>query len=241
LLGHEVRWRLVSMLAHGDYQVHELVRMLDKPTNLVSYHLTKLRRATIVTERRSSADARDVYYSLDLERLQTMFHAVGQELHPAIGVGGNAAAAPAPAPERPIRLLFLCSHNSARSQMAEAITRHLGGKRVEVVSAGLEPTTIHPDAIRAMAHCGIEMRGQRSKHLQEYADEVFDYIITVCDRVRETCPVFPGDPDVRHWSFADPAGVDDDVKRRDAFIQTATQLTTRVRFLLTLMAREHHG
>lgn len=103
------------------------------------------------------------------------------------------------------RVLFICTHNSARSQMAEGLLRHLGGKRFEVFSAGTEATRVRPLAIRAMAEVGIDISGQQSKTLDRYLDEPFDDVITVCDTAAEACPVFPGATRRRHWSFEDPS------------------------------------
>ncbi len=103
------------------------------------------------------------------------------------------------------RVLFLCTHNSARSQMAEALLRHHGGDRVEVFSAGTEPGRVHPLAVRAMAESGIDISDARSKSLDQFTGQDFDYVITVCDAANESCPVFPGDPTRIHWSFEDPS------------------------------------
>ena len=103
------------------------------------------------------------------------------------------------------RVLFICTHNSARSQMAEGLLRHLGGARFEAFSAGTEATHVRPLAIKAMAELGIDISGQTSKTLQRYLHEPFDEVITVCDTAAETCPVFPGAVHRRHWSFPDPS------------------------------------
>lgn len=103
------------------------------------------------------------------------------------------------------RVLFICTHNSARSQMAEGLLRHLGGERIEAFSAGTEATHVRPLAIKAMAELGIDISGQTSKSLQRYLHEPFDEVITVCDTAAETCPVFPGAAHRRHWSFPDPS------------------------------------
>lgn len=104
-------------------------------------------------------------------------------------------------------VLILCTGNSARSQMAEGLLRHLAGERVEVFSAGSKPSQVNPYAVRAMAARGIDISGQRSKHLGEFLNQPFDYVITVCDQAAETCPIFPGKAQRIHWSFADPAAV----------------------------------
>ena len=103
------------------------------------------------------------------------------------------------------RVLFICTHNSARSQMAEGLLRQLGSDRFEVFSAGTEATFVRPLAIKAMAELGIDISKQQSKKLDRYLDEPFDDVITVCDTAAETCPIFPGAAHRRHWSFEDPS------------------------------------
>jgi arsenate reductase len=103
------------------------------------------------------------------------------------------------------RVLFLCTHNSARSQMAEGLLRHLAGDRCEAYSAGTEATRVRPLAIRAMAELGIDISAQESKSLDRYLGEPFDAVITVCDEANEACPVFPGAKARLHWSFPDPS------------------------------------
>jgi arsenate reductase len=102
-------------------------------------------------------------------------------------------------------VLFLCTHNSARSQMAEGLLRHLAGDRFEAYSAGTEATVVRPLAIRAMAELGIDISGQHSKTLDRYLGEPFDAVITVCDQANEACPVFFGAKTRMHWSFPDPS------------------------------------
>jgi arsenate reductase (thioredoxin) len=106
--------------------------------------------------------------------------------------------------EKP-KVLFLCTHNSARSQMAEGLLRHLAGNHFEVMSAGTEATHVRPLAIRAMDELGIDISGQESKTLDRYLGDTFDYVVTVCDDATEACPVFPGAKRRLHWSFEDPA------------------------------------
>ncbi len=103
------------------------------------------------------------------------------------------------------RVLFLCTHNSARSQMAEGLLRRLGGERFEVASAGTEATRVRPLAIRAMAELGIDISGHESKTLDRYLEQPLDLVVTVCDEVNETCPVFPGATLRLHWSVPDPS------------------------------------
>jgi arsenate reductase len=112
------------------------------------------------------------------------------------------------------RVLLLCTGNSARSQMAEGALRHESGERFEVYSAGIEPSFVRPQAIAAMQELGIDISGQRSKSVDEFTGQPFDYVITVCDNANESCPVFPGATTRIHWSFDDPAaarGTDEEI------------------------------
>jgi len=137
------------------------------------------------------------------------------------------------------RVLFLCTHNAARSQMAEGIMRHLSRGTVDVDSAGTAPSYLHPLAVDVVRRLfDTDISGQRSKHLDEFVGQHFDYVITVCDRARETCPVFPGDPERIHWSFDDPAAVSgSEDERYRAFRKVATELATRIRLLLPIIER----
>lgn len=103
------------------------------------------------------------------------------------------------------RVLFLCTANSARSQMAEGLLRALAGDRFEVVSAGVEPGSLHPLAVKAMAEMGIDISTQMAKSVDRFLGQEFDYVITVCDAAAERCPVFPGRARRLHWSIEDPA------------------------------------
>ena len=105
------------------------------------------------------------------------------------------------------RVLFLCTHNSARSQMAEGLLGHLAGNRFEPFSAGTEATHVRPEAIEAMRELGVDISGQVSETLDRYLGEPFDYVVTVCDDANEACPVFPGAKERLHWSLPDPSAV----------------------------------
>jgi protein-tyrosine-phosphatase/DNA-binding transcriptional ArsR family regulator len=238
LTGHPVRWQLLSELARSDRQVRELTALVGQRQSLTSYHLGQLRGAGLVTMRRSSADKRDTYYSLDLAVCRTLLAEAGAALHPGLRLVPPAFTAQADGPGRrpgrpPVRVLFLCTGNSSRSQMAEAILERLGGARVGAASAGSHPKPLHPNTVRVMRERGIDISGRRSKHLNEFIEQRFDHVISLCDRVREVRPDFPGPPAVAHWSIPDPAaGQAADEHGYPAFVRTADELNTRIQFLL---------
>jgi len=228
-------------LARSDYRVQELVAFLQLPQNLLSYHLRQLRTGNLVTERKSNADERSVYYSLDLEQFRALYLQAGEQIHPALAGTLVPLEAEYTRPQTPLHVLFLCTENSARSQMAEALLRHLSHGTIEAFSAGSYPAKqVHPLAMQAMENIGLDMSRAHPKHFDQFQGQHFAAIVTVCDRVREVCPVFPDDPERIHWSFPDPALVEGSEETRfHAFEQTALQLTTRIRLLITLLEREH--
>jgi arsenate reductase (thioredoxin) len=127
------------------------------------------------------------------------------------------------------RVLFLCTHNSARSQMAEGLLRQFGGDRFEVFSAGTEATMVRPLAIRAMQELGIDISGQQSKTLERYLDQSFDKVITVCDQANEACPVFFGARERLHWSFADPSqSMGTEVEQLAVYRQVRDSIRSRI-------------
>jgi ArsR family transcriptional regulator, arsenate/arsenite/antimonite-responsive transcriptional repressor / arsenate reductase (thioredoxin) len=237
LAGHPLRWRLLGELARSDRMVHELTGLVGEQQNLVSYHLGKLRDARLVSARRSSADRRDAYYTVDLPRVGRLLAATGTALHPGLRLTAAPPAGALPA-TAPVRVLFLCTGNSARSQIAEALARERSGGLVEAHSAGSHPKPLHPNAVRVMRDVyGIDLGGQRPKHLGVYARRRFDRVISLCDRVREVCPEFPGRPETIHWSIPDPAAVPgDDEASYPAFQETAAELEIRIGFLLAAVA-----
>jgi protein-tyrosine-phosphatase/DNA-binding transcriptional ArsR family regulator len=263
LFADETRWLIVRMLALSDLRAGEIGAALHLPSNALSYHLKRLRTAGVLRDRHSSGDARDVYYHLDVARLQGLYAAAGDALYPGIlrlftpamsadGGGGGSdrlldgsttdtLGEPSDAPtssrttlSRPLRVLFLCAHNSARSQMAEALMRSMGGDQVVVYSAGSAPTEVDPEALATLYEVGIDTSGLYAKPLEQFVGEQFDYIITVCDRVRDVCPAFARDPAQAHWSIADPVEIEDPEQRVKAFQNTLTELQTRIRYLLLL-------
>jgi protein-tyrosine-phosphatase len=226
----------LSELARSDRRVGELCALAGRRQSLVSYHLRRLRDGGLVSMRRSAADGRDTYYVLDLARCGELLSSTGVSLHPGLAsspgphVVGEADAARA-------SVLFLCTGNSARSLMAEALARARSGGVIEAYSAGSHPKPVHPNAVRVMREeHGIDLSGQASKHLDVFAGQRFDWVISLCDRVREVCPEFPGPPETIHWSIPNPVvGDADDDATWPLFQQTAAELATRIGFLLAVL------
>ncbi len=228
LAGHPLRWRLLSELSRSDRRVGELCELAGRRQPLVSYHLRRLRDGGLVSMRRSSADGRDTYYVLDLVRCGELLRTAGASLHP--GLASTAQK------HRHLRadVLFLCTGNSSRSQIAEVLCERLSGGAVSAVSAGSHPKPVHSNAVRVMRDRGIDLNKARSKHLSEFSDRRFDYVISLCDRVREVCPEFPGGPEVIHWSIPEP-------KTRPEFDRTAAELSTRIGFLIEAIEVTEHA
>ncbi|MBO2446472.1 helix-turn-helix domain-containing protein [Actinomadura barringtoniae] len=223
LAAHPLRWRLLAELGQGDLRVRELMERVGEPQNLVSYHLRQLRRGGLVSAGRSSFDGRDSYYHLDLERCASALTGVGTALHPALArepvFGGYRAP-----------VLFTCTGNSARSLIAESLLRHRTGGRVEVTSAGSHPKrAVSGNAVRVLRErYGVDVAGRRPQHLNTVQDRSFGYVISLCDKVREAQPAFPGDPELVHWSIPEPTGY-------PAFVRTAAEIDTRIRHLLPVL------
>lgn len=228
LAGEPVRWRLLSELARSDRRVGELTELLGQPQNAVSYHLGRLRAGGLVSARRSSADGRDSYYRIDLVQCAQLLAATGAALHPGLGTDNPSPVARG---STPVRVLFVCSGNSSRSQIAEAFLRQAAGPRVRVASAGASPKPLHPNTLRVLREYGIDATGLRSKHLDELRRRRFDCVVTVCDKVREICPEFSGGAQAIHWSVPDPAAAGAGRATQAAFRAVAADLHTRVRYL----------
>jgi len=162
----------------------------------------------------------------DLDRLEGELI----DLEMTVAAGGRARAHETGPAAAPIRVLFLCTHNSARSQIAQALLEHFGGPDFDVVSAGTEATRVRPEAIEVLREIGIDWSAARSKTIDRYLKQHFDYVITVCDRARATCPVFPGSENTLHWSLEDPAeATGSDEERLAAFRRTRLELSVRLR------------
>jgi protein-tyrosine-phosphatase/DNA-binding transcriptional ArsR family regulator len=233
LAGHPLRWRLIGELARGDRVVSELTKLVGEPQNLVSYHLGKLREGRLVSARRSAADGRDTYYGLDLTRVGSLLSAAGASLHPGLRLAPPQREASLAGP---VRVLFLCTGNSARSPMAAALARARSGGAIAAASAGSHPRPLHPNALRVMGEdYGLDLAAHEPMRLDDFAGERFDRVISLCDKVREVCPEFPGDPETIHWSIANPATGEPDDVTYPLFRQTAAELDTRVGFLIAAL------
>jgi protein-tyrosine-phosphatase/DNA-binding transcriptional ArsR family regulator len=235
LVAHPLRWQLLRELSCSDRRVRELCASSGEQQSLVSYHLGRLRQLGLVSTRRSTADGRDTYYVLELERCRELLAGAGRALHP--GLVAEAAARPAPLPANAARVLFLCTGNSARSQIAEALAGRMSGGAVRAASAGSSPKQVHPNTLQVMRSRGLPVGRVRSKHLSEFVRRRFDLVITLCDRVREVCPEFPGGARPIHWSIPDPSTEPgSDAETLPAFERVADELTVRIGFLLEAIA-----
>lgn len=242
LIADPQRWQLLVELARSDRRVGELTELIDRPQNQVSYHLAELRNAGLVTARRSSADRRDVYYRADLHRCRELLAAASGDLHPGVRLAPASTPLHATPRTRSPRVLFLCTGNSARSQIAEALLIERSDHTIEARSAGSHPKPLHPDAVRVLAERGIDITGNTTKHLRRFSRMRFDRVITLCDKLRETCPELPGAASAAHWSIPDPAAdAASDAAGEStysAFRQVADELERRIDLLIDdLLAR----
>jgi ArsR family transcriptional regulator, arsenate/arsenite/antimonite-responsive transcriptional repressor / arsenate reductase (thioredoxin) len=239
LAAHPLRWRLLTELADSDYRVRELVTLVGEPQNLVSYHLRLLRDGELVTATRSSFDGRDSYYHLDLDRCADALADTGAALHPTLRPESLPRIPRVDLRRSPrVSVLFVCTGNSARSPIAEALLRHRTGGQVQVASAGSRPKPrLHLNAVRVLHdEFGIDITGQRPRHLDTLSGRRFDYVVSLCDKAREACPDFPDDSRRVHWSIPDPAAAGDtDETTYPAFQHSATDIDTRIRHLLPVL------
>ncbi len=195
ILADDTRWRIIHRLRFSDHQVSELVELLQQPQNLISYHLGILRQAGFVQLHRSDADRRVLFYSLSHTQLR-------------IGLAQVAAALQLPIPDPAslpaVPILFLCTGNSIRSQMAEAWVRHLSGGRVPVQSAGNRPQPIHPLTYVVMQEVGLDLSQHTPKGIEVLQHFPAQIGVSVCDFAREDCPTFLHVPVLLHWSIPQP-------------------------------------
>jgi protein-tyrosine-phosphatase/DNA-binding transcriptional ArsR family regulator len=240
LLAHPLRWTLLTTLAESDYRVRELVTRVGEPQNLVSYHLRLLRGGGLVSATRSSHDARDSYYHLDLGRCAQMLAEAGAELHPALRQHAASPIATGVRSWSPdLSVLFLCTGNSARSPIAEALLRHHTADGVAVTSAGTRPAPqMHPHTVRVLREkFDIDISGQRPRHVDALAGCRFDQVITLCDKARESRLDFPHSPRRVHWSITDPATTSRaDKTSYSVFRHLAADIDMRVRHQLSVLA-----
>ncbi len=225
LLADETRWRVLCMLRQSDHQVGELVEQLALPQNLISYHLGILKQAGLVQVHRSEADARSQYYGLDLAAMAAAHQQIGATLQLPM-------SKPDPQPSEQL-VFFLCTGNSARSQMAEGWLRQLSSGTIPVRSAGTQPRTLHPLAINVMAEAGVDIGHQYAKDIQSLQDLHPTVVVTVCDRARELCAQHVTAPMQIHWSIPDPARFDGSETDRMAVFRTVRDdLRTRIQGLI---------
>jgi ArsR family transcriptional regulator len=228
LLADDRRWRLLLELRLSDRQVSELVARTGLPQNLVSYHLGLLRQAGLVQVHRSDADARALYYGLDMAVLQQAQQQISTSLH--------LTASPADEMLPAVPVVFLCTGNSVRSQMAEGWLRHLSRGQVPAQSAGTHPRHVDPRAIHAMAEAGIDISQQWSKGLDALDATPPGIVVTVCDNAREECAPCLAAPVQLHWSIPSPERLLVDTADEQVVFRTLRdQVRQRVAGLLALL------
>ena len=240
LAGHPLRWRMLVELASSDRQVGELTRVVGHTQGLVSYHLARLRAGGLVSSHKSSFDGRAAYYRVHLDRCGELLEATGAALHPGL------LSRVLPVPDgsvvrgrRRVKVLFVCTGNGTRSQIAEALLRDRARDTVEVVSAGSHPKPIHPNAIAVLTEMGIDISDAQAKPIVNFSGRHFDYVITLCDKVREICPEFPGQRRSMHWSIEDPSRTSGTRRATlPAFRAVAADLESRIGFLISLIDNE---
>lgn len=229
VLGHDVRWQLVIELSKSDRKVGELVARTGEAQNLVSYHLRLLRDAGLVRERRSSADGRDVYYSLNRRAATTGVLDALAALNPALQLIDTRARLERSREAVLTSVLFVCTGNSARSQIAEAMLHARGGERVLVRSAGTHPAGVHPQVYGVLAARGLNVGNLRSKPIAEFAGQAFDYVISLCDVARAQPIGLVGEPSLVHWSIPDPVTASGGpIGVATAFERAAAEIQVRV-------------
>lgn len=229
LLADETRWRVVQELRLSDRSVRDLVHLVQAPQSLVSYHLQALRDASLVTAHKSDSDGRTVYYGLNVGSVMQVQQRFAETLR--LPVSGVPVASHA-------TILFLCSHNSARSQMAEGWLRAIGPTTLKVRSAGIMTNGVHPLAVEVMAERGIDIGHQFAKGLTSFDGIKPDVLVTVCDLAKEACDSDLPVGQTIHWSIPDPSSATGSVDdQRAVFRAVRDDIEQRVTGLLGLLAR----
>ena len=216
----------------------ELCALAGRRQSLVSYHLRELRDGGLVSMRRSAADGRDTYYVLDIARFGELLRSAGVALHPGLGSSRHRRAR---SRDGAARVLFLCTGNSARSQIAEALAEQMSGGNVEARSAGSHPKPLHPNAVRVMRERGIEIGGKRTNHLDEFSRRALRLRDQPVRSRARSLPRIPNASRARPWSMPDPArGPEPTSATLPAFERTAAELATRIGFLIGRSTPHQH-
>jgi protein-tyrosine-phosphatase/DNA-binding transcriptional ArsR family regulator len=238
--GEPNRLTIISLLSAGPMLVGDICNASGLPLTLVSQHLRVLRESGMVQAIRDNKDARAVWYSLNPERLREIKTALSMVFDMTKIVDGrlNQTKQNSNLTIDKFRVLFLCSGNSARSQMAEALLNQKGEGIFEARSAGTHPRQPHPITIKALEEIGIIPGSLRSKHYSEFQNEPFRYIITVCDRANEECPEFSGAYERIHWSIPDPVQEIPEMEAYGAFVRAREELAARIRLFITAHQNE---
>jgi ArsR family transcriptional regulator, arsenate/arsenite/antimonite-responsive transcriptional repressor / arsenate reductase (thioredoxin) len=224
------RLAIISLLSTGPMLVGDICNASGLPLTLVSQHLRVLRESGMVRAERDGKDARAVWYSLNPQRIKEIQKALSMVFDmtkivdrriPEAKQGLNFKG-------EKFSVLFLCSGNSARSQMSEALLQHYGKGLIEGRSAGTHPRKVHPLTVKVLEEIGLDTTGLKTKHYSVFSRESFRYVITVCDRANEECPDFKGDYQRIHWSIADPVKDGNEDELVNVFKQTRQELAERI-------------
>lgn len=241
-LGDPTRLRLFYLLTVCPMAVGDLVATLGLSQALVSHHLATLKAARLVIDHRAADDARSIIYMIDTPSLTRLRHELSWLMDP---IKLYDPRQDEDIPRRPfvktgpIRVLFLCTGNSARSQIAEAWLRKHGEGLFEAYSAGVHPKGLNPLTVKIMQESGIDVSHHLSKSVDEFRGQSFDYVITVCDQANEECPIFPDDHQRIHWSIEDPAAAEGtEAQRLAVFRRIANELSNRIALFVNVNRRD---